>query len=188
MVDIDEDQMASGVFLQAQELTDKDSSLLILNCLDDYDNTQHLADVLRARIQESPDMKWHEIDFHIGDNTKMLDSFNEFIASDNKNYCVIALNGYAAFFSSTLLKTAPDGRKPGLISFSKDKNTISLLEQNRVDTICINRNINLGFAAVEQANLYIVGGTAQNVLLASVFVNKQNLYTSEIQEILFPLQ
>lgn len=187
IVDTDMDQTAAGVFLLAQGLVGNKASVLVLNCLDEYDNTQRLADALQAKQKEFPDMNLKKIDFRIGDNTEMLNSWNEYLISGRDNIAVIALNTYATVFASNQLKTPPGGRKTAIISFSHDKNVISMLEQKHVDAICINRNVNLGFTAVEQANKAIEGKTVQNVLIPSVFVNMQNLYSSEIQEILFPL-
>lgn len=186
-VDIDISQMATGTLLVAQGLVGPDASVLILNCQDEHDNTQRLADALQTKLKEFPDIKCAQIDFHIGENMQMTDSFNQFTASGRGNFAVIALNAYATVFAGNQLKIPHPGRKTALISFSHDKNAISLLEQRRVDAICMNRNMNVGFTAVEKANRAADGEETVNELIPSVFVNLQNLYSSEIQEILFPL-
>ncbi len=186
-VDTDKNQMALGVFSTVRRLEGKNASVLLLNCLDEYINTQSLAEVLQMKIGDFPDMDLRQIDFHIGENEKLTNDYTGCLATVTGDFTVIALNGYATVFACNRIKALSNGRKISVISFSQDKNTISMLEQNRIDAICVNRNANIGYTAVEQANLCLKGDAPQNVLIPSVFADMQNLYSSEMQQILFPL-
>ena len=186
-VDIDEEQMAGGMVLEIQSLAGGDAKLLILNCLDDYDNTQRMTDVLSRHMEEYPDMKWDSIDFYTGDYSKIESSLKYSIPEDKGKFVVIAQNEYAAAVAVNRLRSIPDGRNIGLVSFAQDTDTISLLEQGWVDAICVNRNIDIGYRAVGQANAGIGGGELSDVFIPSMFVTIENLYHSGTQELLFPL-
>ncbi len=186
-VDIDEEQMADGMVSQIRSLAGGEASLLILNCLDDYDNTQRITDVLSAKMAELPDIKWDVIDFYTGDYGKIESSLKYSVPEDKEQFAVIAQNEYAANVAVNLLRSIPDGQKISLVSFAQDTDTISLLEQGWVDAICVNRNIDIGYRAVRQANEGIIGGKPADVFIPSVFVTMENLYSPDTQELLFPV-
>lgn len=186
-VDIDEEQMAEGMVLEIQSLAGGDANLLILNCLDDYDNTQRMTDILSRKMEEFPDMKWDSIDFYTGNYAKIESSLKYFIPVDKGKFVVIAQNDYAAAVATNRLRSIPDGQNIGLVSFAHDADTISLLEQGWVDGICVNRNIDIGYRAVQQANAGIGGVELSDVFIPSMFVTMENLYHSGMQELLFPL-
>lgn len=186
-VDIDEEQTAAGMVLEIESLAGGDAGLLILNCLDDYDNTQRMTDLLSRKMKKMPGMKWDSLDFYTGDYTRIASSLKYSIPPDKEQFVVIAQNGYATTVAVNLLRSIPDGQKIGLVSFSQDADTIGLLEEGWVDAICVNRNIDIGYRSVQQADAGIGGGEPTDVFIPSVFVTADNLYNSGMQELLFPL-
>jgi ribose transport system substrate-binding protein len=186
-VDIDEKQMADGMVSEIKSLAGGDAGVLILNCLDGYDNTQRMTDVLSARMEELPDIGWDSIDFKTGEYAKIESSLKYSIPENKEKFVVVAQNDYAETVAVNLFRSVPDGQNIGLISFAQDADTISLLEQGWVDAICMNRNIDIGYRAVRQANEGIEGGNPPDVFIPSVFVTAENLYDSDTQELLFSL-
>lgn len=187
-VDIDEEQMAELVVGQIRAMVGEDSKVLMLNCMDAYDNTERLNAILIQKIDATHGMSWDNIDFYINDYEGMDNSLKYSIPRQRDKLVILALNNYATSIAVNRLKQIDGGSDINLITFSKSTGIIGQLERGWVDGICVNRYVATGYRAVEEACAAVEGTElSDEVLLPSVFVSRENLFDADIQKLIFPV-
>ena len=187
-VDIDEDQMADAVVSQIRATVGDNARVMMLNCLDAYDNTQRLNMILTEKMDATPGMTWDNIDFFIDDYAGIANSLIYSIPKERDSLVILALNDYATTVAVNCLKGFDKGSEITLLTFSKNTLAISQLEKGWVDGICINQYIEMGYRAVEQACTAANGAEIpDSVMIPATFVDRENLFDTDIQKLIFPV-
>jgi ribose transport system substrate-binding protein len=125
--------------------------------------------------------------YYAGDSEERAYDIAVSLLRDKPDFNVIvALGQSSTQGAAKAIKDTDNGKKVRLIGFDGSINEIQLLEEGVLNATIVQKPFNMGYLGVKTALDLLDGKTASGTYIDSTVVTRSNMYTPEIQKLLFP--
>lgn len=126
--------------------------------------------------------------YYAGDSEDRAYDVTMSLLRDNKPdfNVIVALTPATTLGAAKAIKETASGAKVRLIGFDSTIGEIQLLEEGVLNATVVQKPFNMGYLGVKAALDLLDGKTVSSTYIDSTVVSSANMYTPEIQKLLFP--